>query len=343
VFRCQHGVTPLERVGRPTPRRLSVLLLVVFAAATPVTAGESVEPNLVVEIAGDGRVTSTPSGIDCPPACSASFPEGTNVTLLAASGEGAVFDGWGGTCGGIDETCELTLNADTAVEASFAEESPTTTGVSPPPPGPPPPGPPPPPQPPPGPPPPPGQPPFAEIDRVIQRLPWANIAFNAPTTLTLGESVVVELLLSAEQPIGRLEKEITALGKRKGARIRASDRMEARLTGLGFEIEAVTPETQGVAGEGVTQWKWEVKPTETGAQRLHLTLSAIIQVRGNDSPRTVRTFEQTLVVDVTWRARLSKFVGDNWQWLWTAILIPIVGWALGRRARQGRRARRRRR
>jgi hypothetical protein len=107
--------------------------------------------------------------------------------------------------------------------------------------------------------------------------------------------------------------------------------MEARLTGVGFRIEAVTPEVQAVTRRQNTEWRWEVEPTGTGTRRLHLTLSALIDVEGTESPRTVRTFSQTLEVRVTLLRRLSGFVGENWQWLWTALLIPVGGWMLRKR------------
>jgi hypothetical protein len=173
--------------------------------------------------------------------------------------------------------------------------------------------------------------PFEEIDQVIRGLPWVNIAFNAPATLALGESVVVQLLLSPAQPVRRLKRQLTELGERRGARIKASNRMEARLTGVGFRIEAVTPEVQAVTRRQNTEWRWEVEPTGTGTRRLHLTLSALIDVEGTESPRTVRTFSQTLEVRVTLLRRVSGFVGDNWQWLWTALLIPVGGWMLRKR------------
>ena len=107
--------------------------------------------------------------------------------------------------------------------------------------------------------------------------------------------------------------------------------MEARLTGQGFKITAVTPERQAVSGSEVTMWKWDVEPIEAGRQRLHLTLSATLDVRGTSSDRTVRTFERTLAIDVSLSDRMSKFVGDNWQWLWTAILLPVGAWYVNRR------------
>ena len=176
-----------------------------------------------------------------------------------------------------------------------------------------------------------------EIDRVIEALPAANAAFNAPSTLRLEEPAVIQLLLSGRRSISRLQEQITALGRREGARIKASDAMEANLAGTGFKIEAITPAVQPVSGAGVTEWKWEVEPTRAGTRRLHLTLSAILDLEGKESLYTVRTFERTLEVRVPLRERLSGFVGRNWQWLWTALLLPVGGWVLSRRREPDRR------
>jgi hypothetical protein len=70
--------------------------------------------------AGSGTVTSNPSGINCGATCSASFAQGTSVTLTAAPAPGSVFAGWsGGSCSGTG-TCTLPLTAAQTVTAAFA-------------------------------------------------------------------------------------------------------------------------------------------------------------------------------------------------------------------------------
>jgi hypothetical protein len=172
---------------------------------------------------------------------------------------------------------------------------------------------------------------FERVDRVLSTLPTGSVAFNAPETLTEGESAEIELLLSLQLSIERLKEQIAEAGEREGERVRITDEMEATLAGVGFEIEAITPERQAVSLRDVTQWKWEVEPTRTGVLRLHVTLTGFVDVAGERRPRAIRTFERTLVVRVTWRARVTGFVSDNWQWLWTAILVPLAVWVIRRR------------
>ena len=65
-----------------------------------------------------GTVTSSPLGIDCPPACSVDVERGTRLTLTAAPDPLARFEGWRGACTGT-EPCTLSVEAPKSVEAVF--------------------------------------------------------------------------------------------------------------------------------------------------------------------------------------------------------------------------------
>lgn len=93
---------------------------VTMASARAVTArftGQTVP--LSVTVSGSGTVTSTPSGIACPPTCAASFPEGTLVTLSAVPSSGWELTGWSGACAGAG-TCQVRTDAARSVAAAFA-------------------------------------------------------------------------------------------------------------------------------------------------------------------------------------------------------------------------------
>jgi Divergent InlB B-repeat domain len=73
----------------------------------------------VVILAGQGNVTSSPAGIDCPSVCSAQFDTTQSVTLTATAGNGYSFEGWSSPCS-IQPTCELEPRPfDDRVEVTF--------------------------------------------------------------------------------------------------------------------------------------------------------------------------------------------------------------------------------
>jgi hypothetical protein len=174
----------------------------------------------------------------------------------------------------------------------------------------------------------------ASVDEILNTMAQGNIAFNAPETINIADTVPIELVLGLAQSISDLSRKIEAAGRIESATIKVANRMEARLSGTGFRITAVTPEIQAISATDTTRWAWDVKPTATGAQRLHLTLSAILNVDGASTPRAIRTFDKTIAVNVTWPQLTERFIGKNWQWLWAAILVPIGGWIWRRKRRR---------
>jgi hypothetical protein len=67
-------------------------------------------------------VTSTPPGISCPPRCSASFAQGTQVKLIASPHKKYFFGGWRGGCSGTS-ACNLTMVSARSVAPIFASNS----------------------------------------------------------------------------------------------------------------------------------------------------------------------------------------------------------------------------
>jgi hypothetical protein len=68
---------------------------------------------------GSGTVTSSPAGIDCGADCTEWFDPGSQVTLTAGPAAGSRFDGWTGCDNPSGATCEMTMDGDTTVQATF--------------------------------------------------------------------------------------------------------------------------------------------------------------------------------------------------------------------------------
>jgi len=94
---------------------------VTLTAAASVTAAFTAAYSLTVSLSGTGTgtITSTPAGINCTTGtCSASFTQGTQVSLSEIAGSGDIFTGWSGACTGTG-TCSVTLSAASSVTAGF--------------------------------------------------------------------------------------------------------------------------------------------------------------------------------------------------------------------------------
>lgn len=72
---------------------------------------------------GGGSVTSGDGAISCPSVCSNFYTSAAPVTLTATAAAGSTFAGWGGDCSGTTPTCQLTMNSNRAVSATFTRTS----------------------------------------------------------------------------------------------------------------------------------------------------------------------------------------------------------------------------
>jgi hypothetical protein len=78
---------------------------------------------LSVSRVGKGVVGSGPAGINCGKTCSASFPAGSEVQVLAYPDSGWKFDEWRGACHSKKEhDCHVTMDAAEGVIAKFEKE-----------------------------------------------------------------------------------------------------------------------------------------------------------------------------------------------------------------------------
>jgi hypothetical protein len=171
----------------------------------------------------------------------------------------------------------------------------------------------------------------AANDRALKFLHDANIAFNTPQTINRDETADVVLVLSRKESIAALKSAIGAdvTGGREGAAIQTASRMEAKLTGLGFDITPATGVVQAVGTQDRVMWTWQVRPKATGPQTLTLTLTAKLDKHGV-ADKTLQAFTRKIDVEVTPTQVVGDFVGRSWQWLWGAILVPLAaagrGW-----------------
>jgi flagellar basal body-associated protein FliL len=164
------------------------------------------------------------------------------------------------------------------------------------------------------------------VDKALKSLVLGNIAFNTPKEIQWNNTAVIELLLSPSFSVDELKDKIQEAGEREGAKIRVADQMSAVLKSSGFEIKELTPKIQAISFEEITDWKWEITPIKRGEQTLYLTISAILFVNGERTPRKIESYREKIYIKVTFMQLLSFFIKDKWNWLWSVILVPLIIW-----------------
>lgn len=164
------------------------------------------------------------------------------------------------------------------------------------------------------------------VDKALKTMKWGNIAFNNPKVLGYGTSAVVQLLLSGSKTGNQLLSIVSEEGQKETYEVQFTNDMEAHLRGVAFEITAVTPERQAVSSAGVAEWKWEIRAKQLGEQKLFLALNANLLIDNRERKHTVQTFSKTLHINVVWPQSVLYFLWSYWQWICTAIAIPLVGW-----------------
>ncbi|MCB2262476.1 MAG: hypothetical protein LGR52_05980 [Candidatus Thiosymbion ectosymbiont of Robbea hypermnestra] len=167
---------------------------------------------------------------------------------------------------------------------------------------------------------------WEDLDRILSKMEFGVVVFNIPTRVNIDDSPQIQLILSLTETEEILRRSIVEEGEKIGASIKVSDRMEARLSGYMFQITAITPEEQAVSKDQRTEWKWEIHPKEKGKHKLHLTLTALLEINGRSTPRAIRTFDRYIEVCITPAQTLETFLKDHGEWLWPMILVPVVGW-----------------
>ncbi len=168
---------------------------------------------------------------------------------------------------------------------------------------------------------------LAAADKELAKLGWQGMAYSVPQRMEIGSTADVNLALGGNKSVAELVLLLENAGKAEGLRVQVTDRMEARLTGSGFEIIASTPETQLVSTRQVTRWQWQVKAKEIGVQKLYLSLNALLNVNRKDTAMSVSTFQREIIVEVTSIAGFWALVERYWAYLavaLTAVLMPLV-------------------
>jgi excisionase family DNA binding protein len=174
------------------------------------------------------------------------------------------------------------------------------------------------------------------VNAEFEKLSAGRILYNPPTEMTVGEALIIEVrvTLNNTEP---LTSGLQGPGSPVVEPLLVGPFMKANISGDKFKITALSDEEQIVNRKTFTQWIWEVVPLEAGNQALYLTMTARIKIQGDGEEKKDILVKNTKIkVKVNPAYSVRTFFEHNWQWIATAIIIPLVifGWGRWKRKQE---------
>lgn len=163
-----------------------------------------------------------------------------------------------------------------------------------------------------------------EPNDVITNLFNASLAFAIRDRANINEDIKAQLLIDAKKEITQLEKELTVEGNSITKQIQVSKIIIAKLVAPDFEVTAITPEEQLLSLNSTTEWLWILNPKSHGIFEVNLSVIAILNVNGRESKHHLKTFDKTIVIEISQKQILQQWLNKNWQWITSTLIIPLV-------------------
>jgi hypothetical protein len=167
------------------------------------------------------------------------------------------------------------------------------------------------------------------LQEELDRLPVGKIVFNPPETMKVAIKERVEARIS-----GDLEADLISSLRGRGIpkieELKIYELMAVRLTGYDFDIVPLNQEEQIIDTKNFTEWAWDVTPQKSGKKSLHLHCTLRIRLHNDalEKNKDHPVLDREIVVQVNRAYSIKSFISKNWKWIATALLLPLIGWAI---------------
>lgn len=178
---------------------------------------------------------------------------------------------------------------------------------------------------------------LAEIDAQLSTSLQGNVAHSAPSSMEVGETAEVTLLISPSLSPEELVAEITEGGQIKTATINITPWMRAELVSPEPDAFTIRPlhgdAQQPLSTVEATGWRWLVTAEQQGSRRLILVVSRLVQVKGRESWRQVEEYRYAVEVSISLGTRLKQITAEVWDFKWWigGLIFPILVYLIIRR------------
>ncbi|WP_170300195.1 hypothetical protein, partial [Pseudoduganella buxea] len=170
-------------------------------------------------------------------------------------------------------------------------------------------------------------------------LPRGAGAVSAPSRVRRGDTFTVRAIVGPGgsavllEKLRRLEGSAPAPDLQFAGRdsVKLTRSMIATLYAPDMTVQPSAAQRQSVDRVDGALWEWLVTADKGGEYRLMVEVTGELPVRGGQDVHRFYSWSQTLTVEVT----AADWLGQHWQWLSGAVLLPLVPvlWKWWRRQR----------
>lgn len=161
-------------------------------------------------------------------------------------------------------------------------------------------------------------------DVVFKNLFKASLAFVTRETANINEDIKAQLLIDPSKTTETLVKDLTVKGSVISNQVNVSRIVKATLVAPDFVVTNITDEEQILSDVNTTEWLWKLTPKNAGTYEVNLSVSAIIKLDNKESKHHIKTFDKTITIIVTKEQIFMLWIKENYKWLVTTFLIPLV-------------------
>ncbi len=165
-----------------------------------------------------------------------------------------------------------------------------------------------------------------EFEQQLQSLVQGHVLFDPPDRMRLGQRETVEVRIS-RNVTDDLQRNLKGGGKVQVSDLQVGPFMTVNLQSRdgGLEVKPHNPEDQFVASQEFTQWSYDIRALRVGETTLLLNVGVRLKFdKGNEERRYLPAFDKQIVIAVNLPYTVGTFPSNNWRWIATTVLIPII-------------------
>ena len=163
---------------------------------------------------------------------------------------------------------------------------------------------------------------------LLYKLVKGKIAYEIPDTMDMGKNYKATVIVTKAMNDSILFQNFNPRYYYR-EKIKVSSIVNVFLidpTENNFNITSLSTAEQLVDDSTNTVWKWNITPKRSGNNELVLRVTAKVFDRLGENYKDIKVFEKTIKVNAPILTRIKQFVSENWKWLSTVIVIPLILW-----------------